>query len=62
MKSLFLCIPLNELLINISQLSQNTTKILVFSNNSSWLIGLLLLMDMPILIRGPKHVFFDQWT
>jgi len=62
LKNLFLCIPPNELLINISQLSQNTIKILGFSNISSWLIGLLLLMDMSILIRGLKHVFFYQST
>jgi hypothetical protein len=29
-----------------------------FSNGSNWLIGLFLLMDMSILNKGPKHVFF----
>jgi len=33
-----------------------------FSNVSSWLIDLFLLMDMSILTKGPKHEFFDQST
>jgi len=62
LKSLFLCIPPNELLVNISQSSQNTIKILGFLNISSWLIGLLLVMDTFILIKGLKHVFFYEST
>jgi len=31
-----------------------------FSNSSSWQTGIFLLMNMSILIKGPKHVFFDQ--
>jgi hypothetical protein len=33
-----------------------------FSNVSSWLIGIFKIMDMSILIRGSKHVFFDKST
>lgn len=35
-----------------------TTKIFGFSNNSSWLIDLCLLMDMSISIKGLNHVIF----
>jgi len=33
-----------------------------FPNGSNWLIGPFVLMDMSILIKILKHVFFDQST
>ncbi len=35
----------------------STIRILGFSNGSSWLIDPFQLMDMSILIKGPKHFF-----
>jgi len=32
------------------------------SNILSWLTGLFLPMDMSILTKGSRHVFFDQLT
>jgi hypothetical protein len=39
---------------------RSTTTKHGFSNGSSSIIGLFILMDMSILIKGPKHVFFDE--
>jgi hypothetical protein len=40
----------------------NSTRIIGFSNDSNWLISFLILMDMFILTKGMKHVFFHQST
>jgi hypothetical protein len=39
-----------------------TTRILGFSNVPSWVIGLFKPMDMSILTKGSRHVFFKQPT
>jgi len=46
----------------ISKKNTCSTKILGFSNGPSWLIDHCLLMDMSILTKGSRHVFFDQST
>ncbi len=48
---------------NESKKKENDSRVTIikhgFSNVSSWLADLFLLMDMSILTKGPKHVFFD---
>jgi hypothetical protein len=52
---------LNDEVPNTNMVS-HTTKILSFSNIPSWLTRLFLAMDMSILTKGSRHVFFDQQT
>jgi hypothetical protein len=51
---------------NQSKVKEDDSKVIItkhgFSNGSSWLADLFLLMDMSILTRGLKHIFFDQST
>jgi len=69
-KNLDMCCSLHKATMtnecNESKVKEDDSKVIItkhgFSNGSSWLADLFLLMDMSILTRGLKHMFFDQST